>query len=119
MELLLTEPAVMLAVAQWMFERGAARVCIHPDGMHTKQFDLAGWLQREGFRRIKREGKTPHGGLWVRDAWTLEVRFRPGQGDVVADIADESIVVEAKGGCINSRYPGVLSQLRTRTYEAV
>ena len=109
----------MLAVAQWLFKRGAMRVCIHPDGMHTRYFDLAGQLEQAGFRRMKSEGKTTHAGVWVRSDRTLEVHFQPGKGDVVADIGDQNIVVEAKGGCINSRYPGKLSQLRTRTYEAV
>lgn len=27
----------MLAVAQWLFELGALRVCIYPDGMHINQ----------------------------------------------------------------------------------
>ena len=118
-ELVLSEPAVMLAVAQWMFELGAARVCIHPDGMHTRQFDIARWLQGEGFRKRKSEGRTQHAGVWVRDDRTLEVHFHPGKGDVVADVDGERILVEAKGGCINSRHPGLLSQLRTHLYEAV
>ena len=118
-ERVLSEPAVMLAVAQWMFELGAARICIHPDGMHIKQFDIAGWLRTEGFRRRTSEGTTAHAGVWTRGGRTLEVRFRPGRGDVVADIQGERILVEAKGGCINSRYPGILSQLRTHLYEAV
>ena len=118
-EEVLSEAAVMLAVARWMFERGAARVCIHPDGMHVKQFDIAAWLRADGFCRSASEGKTPHAGIWVRDGKTLEVRFHPGKGDVVADFNDERIFVEAKGGCINSRYPGILSRLRTSLYEAV
>ena len=109
----------MLAVALWLFFCGAKRVCIYPDGMHTRQFNIASWLEREGFRKRRSEGKTPHAGIWVRDDRTLEVHFRPGKGDVVADLSGERFVVEAKGGCINSRYPGLLSQLRTHLYEAV
>ena len=37
----------------------------------------------------------------------------------MADIQGERILVEVKGGCINSRYPGALSKLRTRMHEAV
>ena len=118
-ELVFSEPAVMLAVAQWMFELGAARVCIYPDGMHTRQFDIDGWLQVEGFRKRKTEGRTQHAGIWVRDDRTLEVHFHPGKGDVVGDVGGKRILVEAKGGCIHSRHPGLLSQLRTHLYEAV
>jgi len=120
-EKILSEAAVMLAMARWMFVRGADRVCIHPDGMHVKQFDIASWLRADGFRRSTSEGSTPHGGKWIRDrdGRTLEVRFHPGKGDVVADIKDQRIFVEAKGGCINSNYPGILSGLRTSLYEAV
>ena len=115
-ELVLSEPAVMLAVAQWMFKRGAVRVCIHPDGQHLKQFDIARWLKCRRFRREKSEGNSE---VWLRDGQTLEVRVKSGEGDVVADIHGKCIFVETKGGCINSRDSGLLSQLRKRLYEAV
>lgn len=115
-ELVLTEPAVMLAVAQWMFQRGAVRVCIYPDGQHVKQFDIARWLKCQGFRKEEGQGKTK---VWVCDGRTLKVRFESGKGDVVADVDGKRIFVETKGGCINSRHSGRLSQLRERLYEAV
>ena len=115
----LLEPAVMLAVAHWMFELGARRVFIHPDGMHTRYFNLAGWLKAEGYRRLTTEGTTAHAGVWARDGRTLEVRYQPGKGDVVADIKGERFFVEAKGGCINSRFQGLLSALRSRMHEAL
>ena len=43
-ELHLTEPAVMLAMAHWLIELGATEVEVHPDGMHLKQFDMGEWL---------------------------------------------------------------------------
>ena len=59
----LSEAAVMLAVAQWMFERGAENVCVHPDGMHARQFDICGWLKKEpGVREDFRERKDSRGG---------------------------------------------------------
>lgn len=36
----LYEPAVMLAIAKWMFDCGAEEAYLHPDGMHAKQFDI-------------------------------------------------------------------------------
>ena len=118
-DLILTEAAVMLATAMWAFERGASTVDVHPDGMHVKQFDVAGWLERSGFDKIKCEGKTKHGGVYRRGNHTLGVRFRPGFGDVVADVGRERVCVEAKGGCINTKHAGEVSRLRSRMHEAV
>ena len=109
----------MLAVAQWLFEEGALRVLIHPDGMHVKDFDLASWLHNNDFRKIKSIGKTPHGGVYESGERTVEVRFQPGRGDVVAQLGAQRVVVEAKGGCLNSRHPGLLSKLRRHLHEAV
>ncbi len=109
----------MLAVARWMFELGAEKVCVHPDGMHAKQFDICGWLKNEGFKRIAERGKTREAGTYTRCHQTLEVEFMPGRGDVVADLKGRRVVVETKGGIINTRHPGQQSRLRRHLYEAV
>ena len=109
----------MLAVALWLFERGASRVCMYPDGQHSKQFDIAAWLGAADFERIEAVGKTKHGGIYRCGDRTLEVRFKPGCGDVVAEVDGEHVCVEAKGGCINSDYAGEVSRLRSRMHEAV
>ena len=109
----------MLAVAQWMFGKGAKRVCMYPDGMHAKQFDILGWLKKKGFKRIDKKGKTRDAGTYVCDGQTLNVEFKPGQGDVVAELTDCRVVVETKGGIINTSHPGQKSKLRKHLYEAV
>lgn len=115
----LYEAAVMLAIARWLFESGAEKVYLHPDGEHAKQFDICRWLGNEGFEKIAAKGKTPVAGTYVRRHQTLYVEFKPGQGDVVADIKGCCIVVEAKGGIINTSYPGQKSKLRKHLYEAI
>lgn len=115
----LPEAAVMLAVAQWLFQQGARRVSIHPDGMHVKDFDIAGWLRANDFTKISSAGKTRHGDVYRCVEQTVEVRFQPGCGDVVAQLGTDVVVVEAKGGCINSRHSGLKSKLRRHLYEAI
>ena len=109
----------MLAVARWMFGLGAETVRLHPDGMHARQFDIYEWLTSQGFKKITSMGTTPHGGNYARGQKMLEVEFKPGQGDVVAEIEGRRVVVEAKGGIINTRHPGQKSRLRKHLYEAV
>ena len=118
-EVVLPEAGVMLAVAFWLFQSGASRVLIHPDGQHVAQFDIAAWLGYAGFEKVQAIGKTKHGGIYRCGADTLEVCFRPGCGDVVADVGGKNVCVEAKGGCINSNHAGQVSVLRSRMYEAV
>ena len=115
----LPEAAVMLAVAQWIFALGADSVSIRPDVMHTKGFNIRAWLEGEGFERVAPEGTTQHAGRYVRDSQSVLVAFRPGHGDVVACIKGRQFVVEAKGGCINTRHPGQVSKLRRHLHEAV
>ena len=115
----LYEPAVMLAVARWMFELGAEEVRVHPDGMHAKQFDICGWLKKEGYEKTAAKGKTREAGTYTRDCQTLIVEFQPGRGDVVADVQGCHVVVETKGGIVNTRHPGQKSKLRNHVYEAV
>ena len=109
----------MLAVTRWLFEQGALRVSIHPDGMHVRDFDVAGWLHANDFNKVSSIGNTRHGGVYKCAERTVEVRFQPGCGDVVAQLGTDRIVVEAKGGCLNSRHPGLKSKLRTHLHEAV
>ena len=109
----------MLAVALWLFKRGASHVTIHPDGQHLRQFDIAAWLCCANFKKVKAIGKTKHGGVYRRGDHELEVRFTPGCGDVVAEVDGKYVCVEAKGGCINSKYAGLVSCLRSRMHEAV
>ena len=115
----LSEAGVMLAVAEWMFGLGAEAVEIHPDGMHVKQFDMCGWLASAGFEKVAASGKTREAGRYTRNRQSLTVDFRSGRGDVVGDVRGCRIVVEAKGGCINTRHPGQVSKLRRHLYEAV
>lgn len=115
----LYEAAVMLAIARWMFEVGAKKVYLYPDGQHAKQFEICRWLENEGFEKIAAKGKTPVAGTYTRQHQTLYVEFKPGQGDVVADVEGCRVVVEAKGGIINTSYPGKKSELRKHLYEAV
>ena len=119
MERHLSEAAVMLAMAQWMFSRGTKTVKIHPDGMHAKHFDIRGWLETEAFERVGPLGPMREAGYYVKQGQSLSIEFKPGQGDVVGDVRGRRIVVEAKGGCINTRHPGQLSKLRRHIYEAV
>ncbi len=109
----------MLAMAQWMFKQDAKNVCVHPDGMHAKQFHIRGWLENEGFNIKNKRGKTRDAGTYARGDQTLDVIFSPGRGDVVTDLGGNRVVVEAKGGIINTRYSGQESKLRRHLYEAV
>ena len=109
----------MLAVALWLFDCGASQVGIRPDGQHARQFDIAAWLDRAGFEKVQANGKTKHGGVYQQGDHTLEVRFKPGCGDVVAEVGGNNVCVEAKGGCINSNHAGQVSLLRSRMHEAV
>ncbi|MCY4197573.1 MAG: hypothetical protein OXD33_11780 [Rhodobacteraceae bacterium] len=115
----LYEPAVMLAVADWMFDSGAQTVRMSPDGMHAKQFDIRGCLETQGFKQIDRWGHTNAGSRYTRHDHTLEVDFKPGQGDVVADVREYRIWVETKGGFLNTKHAGQMSKLRRGLYEAV
>ena len=111
------EAAVMLAVAQWIFGLGADKVHIYPDGVHAKQFDIRGWLEEEGFEKIAERGRTRVAGTYVHRHQQLDVDFLPGQGDIVANVNGCRIVVEAKGGIVNTRHPGQKSKLRKHLYE--
>lgn len=118
----LLEAAVMLAVSQWLFTRGAKEVTIRPDGMHVKKefgFDINRWLEENGFEQIEHHGGTRHGGVYKGDTGTMKVEFKPGLGDVEAVVGDDRFLVETKGGCINTTHSGQCSKLRKHLYEAV
>ncbi len=115
----LYEAAVMLAVARWMFKLGAKNVCVCPDGMHAKQFDICSWLKNEGFQKLAERGKTREAGTYSCGPHTLDVEFAPGRGDVIAELRGRRVLVEAKGGIVNTRHSGQKSKLRKHLYEAV
>jgi len=115
----LYEAAVMLAIARWLFASGARKVHLHPDGEHAKRFDICRWLANEGFKKIAPIRNRPESGEWACGHQSLSIEFKSGRGDVVADIEDCRIVVEAKGGIINTSNSGQKSKLRKHLYEAV
>jgi len=99
---------------------GAQDVRIHPDGEHGKQFDFAGWLLRRQFAKVSSLGSTAYGGIYRNPAGqTITVNPRSGLGDVVAEIGDNIITAECKGGIINTRHPGQVSRLYKGLCETV
>jgi hypothetical protein len=119
-EIRLTEAAVMLAMAMYLLNRGkVGHVSVHPDGEHAKKFQIGEWLRGAGFEKSESSGRTDYGGTYVRGQETLVVHPRPGVGDVVGEIDGRRVVVECKGGAINTIHAGQLSKLRRGLYEAV
>ena len=57
----------MVAVAQWMFAFGADMVCLHPDGIHAKEFNIRAWLEKVAERGTTRDAEG------VTGAWLNEV----------------------------------------------
>ena len=115
----LTETGVMLAIAEWMFREGASVVRLHPDGMHPKSFNTSQWLQDSGFTKVTSRRITAIAGRYQRGDQTLEIAFRPGFGDIRASVHGHPVLVEAKGGCINTRHPAQVSKLRRGLHEAI
>lgn len=95
-------------------------VRVYPDGEHGKQFDFAAWLLRRDFVRISSIGSTSYGGTY-RNSAGHEITVKPesGLGDVVAEIGNDVILAECKGGIINTRHPGQVSRLKRGLCEAV
>jgi hypothetical protein len=115
----LPEAGVMFAMAMWLLtEPASSRVVkIHPDGMHdSDDFRITNWLQSAGFTQSQRVGKTDYAGSWEGPHGRIEIVNRPGVGDVVGEVDGIEIFIEAKGGTINSRYPGHLSRNRNNLY---
>ena len=108
----MSEPAVMLAMAEWLIAQGAPEVRIHPDGMHMKGFDIPAWLAGRGYTRMTATGRGQTSGAFRRGDQSLIVHSRPGLGDVIATLDGIDVEIEAKGGCLNTRHPGQLSRLR-------
>ncbi len=116
----LTEAAVMLAMASYILDSASeATVSIYPDGEHAKRFDIPAWLRRAGFERSETLGTTTYGGTYRRGLQTVVVNPRAGVGDVVGVIDGRIVVIECKGGTINSTHAGQLSRLRRGLCEAV
>lgn len=116
----LTEASIMLAMACYILDNAtAATVTIYPDGEHAKRFNIPAWLENAGFEKTSSRGTTSYGGTYKRVHETLIVDPRSGFGDVVGEMAGRPIVVECKGGTINSSHAGQLSRLRRGLCEAV
>jgi hypothetical protein len=111
----------MVAYAMHLLRtQGATSVRIHPDGEHGKQFDFAGWLARRDFLKISSLGSTTYGGEYRNAAGqTITVNRKSGLGDVVAEVGDETIFAECKGGVINTRHSGQVSRLDKGLCETV
>ena len=116
----LTEAGVMLALALHLLGSShEGTVSIHPDGEHAKRFDIPEWLNRHGFCKVQALGKTAYGGIYRRGSETIRVDPRSGNCDVVGEIDGQRVVIECKGGTINSRHAGQLSRLRRGLCEAI
>lgn len=115
----LSEAAVMLAFANYLFNEGATEVTINPDGMHGKQFNIRDWLIKNGYTHESLHGKTNYGGIYVNGSRRLRVWLRAGQGDVSGTINGRDVVAECKGGVFNSSHNGVRSSLRSGLREAI
>lgn len=116
----LTEASIMLAMARYILDNAKeAKVSVHPDGEHAKRFDIPAWLGNAGFEKTGSLGTTTYGGIYKRGHETVIVNPRSGIGDVVGVVDGQPIVIECKGGTINSTHAGQLSRLRRGLCEAV
>ncbi len=119
MERHLTEGGVMVAFALHLLERGATTVEVHPDGEHGKRFDIRACLEGHGFVLTAARGSTNYGGTYERMRQRVVVSLTPGVGDVCANVGDEEIIAECKGGITNTRHAGQVSKVRKHLCEAV
>src|SRR5260221_7178481 len=117
----LYEGAVMVAYAMHLLRTEPTKVVrIHPDGEHGKQFDFAAWLGRQGFSMVSSTGRTTYGGAYTdSEGRTIIVHPKSGLGDVVAELGNQSVSAECKGGIINTRHPGQVSRLYKGLCETV
>ena len=117
----LYEGVVMVAYAMHLLRTEPTKeVRIHPDGEHGKQFDFSGWLSRRGFSMISSIGKTTYGGAYADgQGRMITVNPKSGLGDVVAEVGNQIISAECKGGIINTRHPGQVSRLYKGLCETV
>ncbi len=117
----LYEGAVMMAYAMHLLRtQDTHHVRVHPDGEHGKQFDFVGWLVRRGFEKVSSIGSTRYGGVYRNGSgWEITVNPKSGLGDVVAEVGDQIVCAECKGGIINSRHSGQVSRLYKGLCETV
>lgn len=117
----LTEGAVMLAFAMYLFTKPTIRqVNVYPDGLHGIHFDFRRWLDGHGFKRTQPMGTTSYGGIYVQsDGRKLFLQPKSGLGDVTVSEPQCEIVAECKGGIINTRASGQKSKLYRGLCEAV
>ncbi|MCV2879299.1 hypothetical protein OE699_10570 [Sedimentimonas flavescens] len=115
------EGAVMVAYAMHLLRTTEARhVYIHPDGEHGKRFDFTGWLSRRGFEKVSSLGTTSYGGEYKHGCgWWVTINPSSGKGDVVAQIGNQTLSAECKGGIINTRHAGQVSRIRRGLCETV
>lgn len=119
MERHLTEGGVMVAFALHLLERGATTIEVHPDGEHGKRFDIRACLEGHGFVLTAAQGSTKYGGTYERSGQRVVVSLTPGVGDVCADVGNEKVIAECKGGIMNTRHAGQVSKLRKHLCEAI
>jgi hypothetical protein len=115
------EGAVMVAYAMHLLRAEEAKhVRIHPDGEHGKRFDFTGWLARRGFDKTTSTGSTTYGGeYWHKNGWRITIHPSSGKGDVVAQVGNQIVSAECKGGIINTRHAGQVSRLYKGLCETV
>lgn len=117
----LHEGAVMVAYAMHLLRTtDADHVRIHPYGEHGKRFDFVDWLARRGFVKSTSVGTTSYGGEYGHEnGWRITLLPAPGKGDVVAEVGNQCISAECKGGIINTRHSGQVSRLYKGLCETV
>lgn len=117
----LYEGAVMLAYAMHLLRtQETQHVHVHPDGEHGKQFNFEAWLLRRGFGKVSDIGSTTYGGDYKSaEGKTITINPKSGLGDVVAQVAGQTISAECKGGIINTRHSGQRSRLYKGLCETV
>jgi hypothetical protein len=118
-ERVMTEGAVSMALALYLFEQGAATVAVHPDGEHGMRFEFKRFLESRGFKLINPIGSTDYGGTYSRGEQKLFLQPKSGLGDVVAVIGEQTVFCECKGGVINTKHSGQVSILKKRLCEGI
>jgi hypothetical protein len=117
----LYEGAAIVAYAMHLLRTQDTRhVRVHPDGEHGKQFDFSGWLLRRDFVKISNIGSTSYGGTYRNaEGQVITINPKSGLGDVVAEVGNQVISAECKGGIINTRHSGQVSRLYKGLCETV
>lgn len=118
------EAAVMVAVSQHLIDLQRqcgenGKVSIHPDGQHDRQYSFREALGALGFQRCEALGKTEFGGRYRHGDDEITVFPQSGRGDVTAHVEGRLVMVECKGGTLNSRHAGVLSRARSSLSELI